>query len=150
MHNCYNFRQNTALITSSGEVTAASLQRLSALGYQLVINLLPDSSEYALRNEKEIIEPQDILYIHIPVDFADPTENNYHAFYQAMSSNNDKKIHIHCAANYRASAFYAIYNVENNNWSVQQGKEFIAGIWDVSLYPAWQMFLAKHNINING
>lgn len=149
MQQCYNFRNNTDAITSSGAVDTESLQQLSELGYQVVINLLPDDNKSALAGEKEIIESQGVHYIHIPVDFDAPTEADYQQFHQNLQTILDKKIHIHCAANYRASAFFSIFAVDQNIWSPQQAYDFIATLWQPSQYPVWHQLLKQHGLNCN-
>jgi protein tyrosine phosphatase (PTP) superfamily phosphohydrolase (DUF442 family) len=45
-------------------------------------------------------------YVHIGVDWNKPTREDVEQFFKVMDANQDKDILIHCAANYRASAFY--------------------------------------------
>lgn len=59
-----------------------------------------------------------------------------------MTKNDGKKLHIHCAANYRASAFYAIYAYNNKGWS-KKLNAFIDEIWEISDYPVWVDFVSQ-------
>ncbi len=51
-----------------------------------------------------------MAYIHIPVDFENPTIENLKLFLTLLSSLEDKKVLVHCALNYRASAFMYVYH----------------------------------------
>ena len=69
----FNFRRVSKQITTSGTIDLKDLGELRSEGYEVVIDLLPGDSEYAIEGEREIIEKQGIHYIHIPVDFSHPT-----------------------------------------------------------------------------
>ena len=146
MQKCYHFRQNTDLITSSGAMAIECLNQLASLDYQVVINLLPDTDRRAIQNEKHIVESQHIAYFFIPVDFSKPQESDYQEFYGILTSNPLKKMHIHCAANYRASVFYAVYAFESQLWSKYQAESFIIDIWQPQQHLPWLDFLQNHNL----
>lgn len=138
----YNFRRVTDRLTTSGIVRPGTLKSLASEGYDVVVNLLPDSSEHAVANEREIVESQDIEYVYIPVDFSQPGLNEFAVFCNALDKMAGRKIHIHCAANYRVSAFYSLYEVKRGRWSVDQAMDFMRDIWNPAEYPAWDKFVA--------
>ena len=137
----YNFRHINAQVTTSGVVGAARLKKLIPEGYEAVINLLPDDSQYAVENEKQIIENQGIKYFHIPVEFDNPSLDNFEQFITAMDEVKQIKTHIHCAANYRVSAFYALYAQSKGLWSRSQAQGLIDGLWQPLDYPGWPEFI---------
>ena len=137
-----NFRRIDDTVTSSGSVVAEDLATLAANGYEVVINLLPDSSEYAVAGEADIVAGQGIDYISIPVDFAAPGEADLEAFGAAMDANAGRTIHVHCAANYRVSAFYGLYALRRGRLSVEQADEHLRSVWDPAEHPVWQEFIA--------
>jgi len=137
-----NFRRIDDTITTSGSVVAEDLATLAANGYEVVINLLLDASEYAVAGEADIVAGQGIDYISIPVDFAAPSEADLEAFGAAMDANAGRTIHVHCAANYRVSAFYSLYALRRGRWSAEQADEHLRGVWDPAEYPVWQEFIA--------
>lgn len=138
----YNFREVSEKLTTSGVVHPDALRALGSKGYEVVINLLPDSSEYAVADERQLVESQKIEYIHIPVDFKQPTASDFHTFSTARDRIRHKRVHVHCAANYRASAFCSLYAVRRGLWSADQAMEFIRGIWHPSEHPGWSEFIA--------
>jgi protein tyrosine phosphatase (PTP) superfamily phosphohydrolase (DUF442 family) len=137
----YNFRRIDERLTTSGVVPEEGLTTLATQGYEAVINLLPETSEFAVPNERGLVESQGIEYIHIPVDFKHPTQTDFAKFSEALDRVRDKKTHIHCAANYRVSAFYSLYEFKRGNWSAEQAREFIGDIWQPVEHPGWDGFI---------
>lgn len=137
----YNFRRINERLTTSGVVPVETLAELASHGYEVVINLLPEHNDYAVPNERGIVELQGIEYINISVDFKQPTQVNFAKFTEALDRVRDKKVHIHCAANYRVSAFYSLYEFTRGNWNAAQVREFIGGIWQPVDHPGWDGFI---------
>lgn len=141
--DAYNFRQVDERLSTSGVISEQQLGELASEGYQSVINLLPEDSQYAVAGEREIVANQGINYTYIPVDFAAPCESDYQKFVAAMGAEADKKLMVHCAANYRVSAFYAIYAGEHLGWSPQHAWDFIGATWNIEEHPVWEAFVAE-------
>ena len=137
----YNFRSVSDRLTTSGVVGADRLKALASQGYEAVINLLPDTSEHAVSDERAIVESQRVEYIYIPVDFKVPGRSDFNRFLEVLDRLSDKKIHIHCAANYRVSAFYSLYAVSRGRWSTDQAADFIRSVWRPVDYPGWSEFI---------
>jgi uncharacterized protein (TIGR01244 family) len=142
-----NFRRIHERLTTSGFVTAQQLSDLGRDGYEAVINLLPDDHDRALADEAVILREQGVDYVHIPVDFDAPTRADLDAFVAAMDARVGQKIHVHCAANYRVSAFYGLYALRRGlDGDTDAGRfdagEFVGGIWDPSEFPVWKAFIA--------
>ena len=146
--SCYNFMQMGDYVTTSGVVPGRILKSLADQGYDVVINLLPEDDEYAIASEKEIIESQDITYIHIPVDFNDPQIADVEDFIEVMDQFHGQKIHVHCAANWRVSAFYGLYCVRKGAWKAAEAVKFMTSIWSPGDYPAWIELLRHYSIEI--
>ena len=53
----------------------------------------------------------------------------------------DKKIHVHCEANYRASAFIMIYHVLQLDWKKEDAIPIMERMWNPEDFPIWQKFL---------
>ncbi|NRB36873.1 MAG: protein tyrosine phosphatase family protein [Pseudomonadales bacterium] len=139
----YNFKKLNDLIDTAGLLSEAQLNLLGSEGYEAVINLLPDDNAYAIKNEASIVKAQGIIYEYIPVDFSAPTEDDYHVFSEKLAKYSNKKVMVHCAANFRVSAFYSIYAYFNHGWSESQVQESISSIWNLADYPAWEAFVSK-------
>lgn len=141
--NSYNFRQASEHVTTSGVVGPNRLKGLGDEGYQWLINLLPDDNEHAVPDEQTVVETQGVNYVYIPVDFERPLMGDYEKFAAALDAAGDSKIHIHCAANFRVSAFYALYAMSRGLWSEDQARGFIEDIWQPALFPEWVIFMEE-------
>ena len=56
-------------------------------------------------NERKILRYYKVKYIHIPVDFKNPTKSNFKKFVINVKKYKKEKIWVHCEANMRVSAF---------------------------------------------
>lgn len=139
----FNFTRINDSLSTAGLLNHDQLAMLGAAGYQLVVNLLPIETEYAIKEEGDIVAAQGIDYIYIPVDFSEPQQSDYQQFEQALITNHSQKIMAHCAANYRVSAFYAIYAVHHLGWTPEQAYDFIAQRWDLDEHPVWRQFVER-------
>ncbi|MBN7795756.1 protein tyrosine phosphatase family protein [Parahaliea mediterranea] len=144
VERAFNFRPVSENVATSGLLNEEQLSALGASGYEAVINLLPHDSQYAIPGEEAIVAGQGIDYFYIPVDFAHPVAEDYAAFVRAMGACRGKRLLIHCAANYRVSAFYAIYAWEHLGWSATRAREHIASIWQLEDNPPWESFIATY------
>lgn len=136
-----NFRRVSPTVTTSGTVSAGDLGELRRKGYDVVVNLMPDSSEYAVEGEASIVRAQGVEYVYIPIDFARPNHEEFDEFVAAMDANAGKSIHVHCAANYRVSAFYSLYAMRQGWWTEAEADEHLGSIWSDGDYPVWEEFI---------
>lgn len=143
VENAYNFRAVSDSVLTSGRVEPEQLAQLGEEGVELVINLLPESSRYAVEDEQAIVEGQGIEYLYLPVDFAAPTLADYRQFRGMMDSVGERKVLVHCAANYRVSAFYSRYAIETGQWSLAEADEFMLSIWQPDDFPPWPHWLEE-------
>ena len=141
IEEAYNFRRFDERLTTSGVVTVEQLHDLRRGGYDAVINLLPDSHEHAVPGEARIVEELGLDYVSIPVDFDAPTHADLVAFTEAMDTRAGRRVHVHCAANYRVSAFLALYLLGNRALSEPQADALVHDVWDPYARPAWNEFM---------
>lgn len=139
----YNFRRINDCVTTSGVVGANRLKGLAPEGYKLLINLLPDDSEYAVKDEAQTVIAQGVKYVHIPVDFNQPKVGDFERFAAALDEHQGQKTHIHCAANFRVSAFYALYAESRRLWSSAESQALIQSLWNPQDAAAWREFMAQ-------
>ena len=138
-----NYRRvNDALITG-GQPTEEQLKSVAADGFQCVINLATIDPRYSLPDEAGLVRSLGMNYHHIPVDWENPTENDFAEFEKLMQQLPAQKTLIHCAANYRVTAFYSLYAMKHLGWSEQQADEFRASVWTEGKYPIWEKFVRE-------
>ena len=143
IEDAYNFRRINDRLTTSGLVSVAQLHDLRREGYDAVINLLPDTYEHAVASEARVVEDQGLRYVYIPVDFDAPTRADLDSFAEALDALAGQKVHVHCAANYRVSAFYSLYALRKGLCSEADADHLVRDVWDPSTYPAWHAFIAE-------
>ena len=143
IEKAYNYRAVSEALLTAGRVEPEQLAELAGEGVEVVINLLPDSSQYAVQDERTLVERQGIEYQYLPVDFASPTLNDYKQFRQLMAAAGDRKLLIHCAANYRVSAFYSRYAIETGRWSPAEADAFMLSIWQPTEHLPWPQWLEE-------
>lgn len=137
-----NIKVNDRLLTG-GQPTADQLRDAAAEGFTAVINLATTNPPYSLEGEAELVKSLGMDYVHIPVDWSNPTDADFTAFEKAMNRLAGEKMLIHCAANYRVTAFYSLYAQKHLYWTDEQAEAFRAQIWAGSDYPVWEAFIAK-------
>jgi uncharacterized protein (TIGR01244 family) len=143
IEDAYNFRRIDDRVTTSGIVSEAQLRSLRDEGYGVVVNLLPDDNDHAVRDEAAILDAQGIEYVHIPVDFATPTADDFARFSAAMDAHADQTVHVHCAANYRVTAFYGLYAERTGAWSAAHADALVRSVWNPAEHPAWAALIAQ-------
>jgi len=143
IEDAYNFRRINDRLTTSGLVSVAQLHDLRHEGYDAVINLLPDTHEHAVASEARVVEDQGLNYVYIPVDFDAPTRADFESFAEALDALAGQKVHVHCASNYRVSAFYSLYALRKGLCSEADADQLVHDVWDPSTYPAWHAFIAE-------
>jgi protein tyrosine phosphatase (PTP) superfamily phosphohydrolase (DUF442 family) len=124
-----NWRRLGPSLTTSGQPTEPQLAAIAALGVRQVINLGLHTHEKALADEAASVAALGMFYVHIPVDFAKPTEADLLAFYAAMAACAGRTIHVHCIANYRVSAFIYRYRIDRLGWSPADARPDLEEVW---------------------
>lgn len=140
----YNFRRVDDRYITGGQPTEPQLQAVAADGYDVVINLATLDPRYSLKDEGGTVTSLGMKYHHIPVNWDHPTDADFTAFERVMQESGDARTLVHCAANYRATAFYTLYAEKHLGWSKERGREFRASIWrDYGKYPEWQALIER-------
>ena len=121
--------------------TAEQLNSLVEAGVQLVINLAPHDVPNAIPNEAEQVESLGMRYINLPVNWGTPTEEGLDLFMDQMDVNKGTRIHVHCEANFRATAFFSMYLILRLGWKAEDAFEVMHVIWDEEAHPVWKMFI---------
>ncbi len=141
MKEIYNFLYYNDKLSSSGMPTEAQVKSIAEAGVQLVINLAPHDALHAIPEEEKVVKSFGMEYINIPVNWGTPTRDGLNLLMDEMDANADKKVHVHCEANFRASAFIAMYRILRLGWKEEDAFEVMHKIWDEDAYPVWKMFI---------
>ncbi len=139
-----NFLKLAENLLCSGMPTADQMKAIAKVGVKVVINLAPFDPEQDLANEGALVESLGMKYINIPVDWESPTQGNLEAFMNAMDEDRNKKMFVHCRANYRATGFITLYRVNRLGWKREEAFRDLRGIWNPDEYPIWKKFIEEN------
>jgi uncharacterized protein (TIGR01244 family) len=143
INDARNFRSlDDEHLLTAGQPNEGQLEDAARQGVKVVINLaLHDDPRYSLRDEEGTVRALGMQYVHIPVQFNAPTENDLRAFCTAMDDHAGKKLLIHCAANYRVTAFLGLYRVLREGRTVEAAFAPMRSVWEPD--EVWKTFIAR-------
>jgi protein tyrosine phosphatase (PTP) superfamily phosphohydrolase (DUF442 family) len=130
MNKILNYIKINELISTSGQPKIEELELIANEGFEVVINLAMPTTSNALKNEDKIVSSLNMSYIHIPVDFENPKLSDLKLFLNILQALGANKVWIHCAKNYRVSAFMYVYH----KYILHTPFEEI----DLSIFEKWQ------------
>ena len=139
----YNYRKYHDCLSTSGQPTEDQFKLVKQAGFTTVINLAPANAENALDDEKGTLSALGLEYIHIPVDFKNPTEQDFEDFVACYTPLQNSKTWIHCAANMRVSAFMYRYRRDILRIPEEEANKVMNTVWEP--FGAWQKFLVPKN-----
>ncbi len=136
MNKILNYVKINELISTSGQPKIEELELIANEGFEVVINLAIPTTSNALENEDKIVSSLNMSYIHIPVDFENPRISDLKLFLNILQALGANKVWIHCAKNYRVSAFMYVYHKYILHTPFEQIDLSIFDMWQPSL--VWQ------------
>ena len=144
-----NYHEYSPKLASSGQPDRDQFSDIADAGVQYVINLAPASTADAIPDERDIVEALGMGYAHIPVDWDNPTLEDFQKFMSVIRANDEKTILVHCWLNSRASAFVYLRRILDK--AANQETEFavLREIWsanpgdEIENAPHWRQFLSR-------
>ncbi len=133
-------------IYSSGQPTVDQLKMLGEEGFTVVINLATEKSPDAVPNEREIVMDSGMAYVHIPVEWENPTRADLEKFFAMFDKYDYYKTYVHCARNMRASVFIFLFRVIILKEDPEKCWENVLDIWVPD--ETWQRFLQQMLVEI--
>ena len=124
-----NYREYSAAFSSSGQPSADQLEIVSEAGFQRVIYLAFSDNHTAIETEDRVVKKLGMDYVHIPVDFDQPTLEDFEDFAAVMNRDKQKRTLLHCQINLRASTFSFLYRVIYGGVSIALAKQDLDAIW---------------------
>lgn len=130
MSKILNYIKINELISTSGQPKPEEFEYIANEGFEVIVNLAVSCSSNALENEDKIVTNLNMTYIHIPVNFENPNLSDLKLFLTILQSLESNKVWIHCAKNYRVSAFMYVYHKYILHTPFEQ--------IDLSIFETWQ------------
>jgi [ribosomal protein S5]-alanine N-acetyltransferase len=126
---------------TSGQLSSADIQRLPGLGVAAVVNLALPTSANALPGEAEEVTRLGLPYVHLPVPWEQPELAHLQQFFGVLDAFAGRRVWVHCALNYRVSAFVYLYRRLRRGESAEEASYPLRTIWQPN--PVWQAFIEQ-------
>lgn len=134
-----NYRQYTPLFSSAGQPSREQLPLIKEAGYERVIYIAFNNSRTAIPDEDQLVKDLGMDYLHIAVDFNNPTVRDFDAFADAMQREPQSKTFLHCQVNARATAFSFLYRVLYQGVDIAAAKADMNTVWQPN--QVWRDFI---------
>ncbi len=135
----YEFRAIDEKLGTAGQPTEKQFGAIRKAGFEAVINLALATSDNALANEGSIVTGLEMSYVHIPVNFKNPTSQDFESFSRVMDAFNGRRVFVHCAANMRVSAFVFLHRVLHQHIPASEAEKDLHAIWQPD--EVWSRFI---------
>jgi len=139
----YNYRKVNDELILGGQPREEQLRAAAEEGFSTVINLATINPRYSLRDEEGLVRSLGMSYHHIPVEWGNPTREDFEAFERLFKQLPPGKTLIHCAGNLRVTVFYSLYAMKNLGWSEKEADDLRNSIWQGRNEPAWEKFIEE-------
>jgi len=134
-----NYIQVSDRLASSGQPEEHQFRYIAKAKYRLIINLAMPNSENAIPEEGYIVAALRMTYVHIPVPFEAPNVDHLKAFIRVMTAFSDQRVWVHCALNYRVSAFLYQYKRLVEGVTEEEAAAVMLRSWEPN--EVWQRFM---------
>ena len=135
----YSFRAVGDRLGTAGQPTESQFRAIREAGFDAVINLALPTSDNALAHEGSVVTGLGMSYVHIPVDFKEPTSRDFRAFCRVLEAFDGQRVFVHCAANMRVSAFVFLYRVLHQRVPLSDAERDLHAIWQPD--EVWSRFI---------
>ena len=135
-----NLKRYSESFASAGQLHDRHIPFIEKENYSLVVYLAFDSSEDKSRlGIDKLIQGTGARYVQIPVDWFQPTLEDYNRFVGTVTANTERNVLVHCQMNFRASAFSFLYRVLESDEDFEKAKEDMISVWTPD--TTWTTFI---------
>lgn len=142
-----NYLRVSERVGTGGQPTREQFESLSQAGYRVIINLATADALDALPNEREIVAPLGLDYVHLPIVWDYPRDGDLDQFIAAMDRCRQERVFIHCARNLRVSACLTLYRLIRGEISTEELEQAFTHFWEPNL--VWRHFI-NQSLQRNG
>jgi protein tyrosine phosphatase (PTP) superfamily phosphohydrolase (DUF442 family) len=125
---------------TAGQPTREQFAAIRAAGYVAVVNLAMPDSPNALADEQDLVTGQGMDYVHIPVVWEHPAQEDLARFFATLDRYQGQRVFVHCVLNMRVSVFVMLHGVLRRGIPLEQAMAEVYRIWEPD--PVWQEFIA--------
>ena len=140
-----NFLRINSEICTGGQPTLEDLARMKAEGVRAILNLRRPS-EYNAEEEALKAKELGLRYFNVPVNSAEPKDEQADEFLKLMADPQNRPVFIHCATANRVGAFWMIRRVLVDHWKLDDAEAEARkmGTHSQSLFDFARSYIARH------
>ena len=116
IENIDYFKKNDDKLSTAGQPKQDELKLIADEGFEVVINIRPESEMLEIFDEKKIVENLGLKYFQIPVMLETLNSETISKFFELIRKQKEKKIFLHCRKNIRVSILLALYQIVELGW----------------------------------
>ncbi len=113
-----NYRRISEQVSTAGQPTVEELEKVKAAGFKTVINFR-QPAEYDAAAEGAKLKELGLRYIHIPVVYREPKDEQADEFLKVMADPQIYPVFIHCTVSLRVGMMWAIRRVLVDGWKYE-------------------------------
>jgi protein tyrosine phosphatase (PTP) superfamily phosphohydrolase (DUF442 family) len=117
-----NFLRENEQFCTGAQPRLEHLAKLKEEGVKAIINLR-QPSEHRAEEEEAKAKELGLKYFNIPVEYANPKEEQVTEFLKITDDKSNLPVFIHCTAAIRVGAFWMIRRVLRDGWTVEAAEE---------------------------
>lgn len=125
-----NYVEVDALLSCAGQPRAEDFAALAADGFKEVINLATAASTGHLPGEAELCAQSGMNFTWLPVAWDAPTLQDFEAFRDWLAPRRHGRTLVHCAKNWRASLFVALYRMLEEGLAPDAAWDEVLTVWE--------------------
>lgn len=134
-----NTRQVFDWLWTSGQLSLQDIARLPEFGIGAVVNLAPPTASNAVSGEAEAVAALGLPYVQIPVPWEQPEPQHLQQFFGVVDAFAGRRIWVHCARNFRVSAFVYLYRRLRLGEPHEVAQQPMCTVWQPN--AVWQSFI---------
>jgi len=142
LENIDSFNKNDEKLSTAGQPTEREFGLIAEKGFEVVINIRPDSEMLGILDEKSIVENLGLKYFQIPVTLESITDEILSQFFDVMEQQKENKIFLHCRKNVRVPIILSLYHVIKLGWEKDKALGELRELVDVN--PMLENFIDFH------
>lgn len=116
-----NFLRVNQQVCTGGQPSMDDLAKLKAEGVKAIVNLR-QPSEYNAEEEASKAKEVGLRYFNIPVNGADPRDEQVNEFLTVMADEKNRPAFIHCHSANRVGAFWMIRRAVVDGWNIEDAE----------------------------
>lgn len=130
-----NFHAINDRLFTGGHFAEDGLESIAGRGVAVVIDLRPAPPE----GQAQQLAGRGIKWVNIPVEWQQPTLEDFDEFTAAMQASAGEKVFVQCQANYRASTMTYLYRVKVEGVAEPVARKDLEAAWQPN--DTWRAFI---------